>query len=62
MIDREPARWKRFADVQAEIKVTLQQQIKQKAAQKVIDDLMSKAEITTIFDDDPKFKPPWRQR
>jgi len=62
VIDRQPARWKRFADVQAEIKETLEKQLKEQAAKKVIDDLMARAVITTVFDDDPDFRPEWRKR
>jgi parvulin-like peptidyl-prolyl isomerase len=51
MVDqREEGRYKPFDDLQDEIKETLEKDSRKVAAQKFIDDIMAKAEITTIFD------------
>ncbi|MFQ5732814.1 MAG: peptidylprolyl isomerase [Planctomycetaceae bacterium] len=60
VVDRHRAGWKSFGMAQADIKKTLEQQAKQAASKAVINRLVEDAVITTVFDDDPKFKPVWR--
>lgn len=56
MVDqRDEGRYKPFDELQDEIKATIEKEHRKVAAQKHIDDMMAKAEITTIFDE-PKTK------
>jgi len=51
VIERKPARTRRFAEVQNEIRETLEEEQKRSAAEKVLDELYESAVIKTIYDD-----------
>jgi hypothetical protein len=62
IVERQKARWKPFSEVQNDIREVLEKEDKARNAKRVINELMRNAVITTVFDNDPKFKPPWREQ
>lgn len=61
VVQREPARWKPFEKLQDEIREKLKNEARKKAANKLLDDLMAKATIATMFDDEKDYSPRWRE-
>lgn len=61
VVEREQGRWKPFEDLQEEIKAALEAEAKKKASKKLLDDLMRRSTIVTIFDEDENFRPRWKR-
>ena len=61
VVQRENARWKPFEKLQDEIREKLKVEARKQAANKLLDDLMAKATIVTMFDDEKDYSPRWRE-